>query len=276
MAKRSLDKDIKKTIFEARNLIAAISKADSNEAETRKRIDHILERVMGYDTFKHLTQEYAIHGAGDTVHCDIAIQLECEESAKPEMLVEVKRINIDLAPKHIRQAASYAINIGCEWMLLTNSNDWKLYHIAYGKPPETRLIDSWNLLNDDPLALAKKFAIVSYKNVKNKGLDALWEKRTALTPSNMLKTILSEESIRLYQRKLKKSTGVSVSPEDIVSQFRHLLNESALREMSNIKISLPTRQQRAKTSRVSKKKPTSVEQQVEATLAEKQSKDEGS
>jgi hypothetical protein len=276
MAKRSLDKDIKKTIFEARNLVAAISKADSNEAETRKRIDHILERVMGYDTFKHLTQEYAIHGAGDTVHCDIAIQLEREESAKPEMLVEVKRINIDLAPKHIRQAASYAINIGCEWMLLTNSNDWKLYHIAYGKPPETRLIDSWNLLTDDPLALAKKFAMVSHKNVKNKGLDALWEKRTALTPSNMLKTILSEESIRLYQRKLKKSTGVSVSPEDIVSQFRHLLNESALREMSNIKISLPTRQQRAKTSRVSKKKPTSVEQQVEAILAEKQSKDEGS
>ena len=276
MAKRSLDKDIKKAILEARTLVAAIAKADSNEAETRKRIDRILEIVMGYDTFKHLTQEYAIHGVGDAVHCDIAIQLGREESAKPEMLVEAKRINIDLAPKHVRQAASYAINIGCEWILLTNSNDWRLYHIAYGKPPETKLIESWNLLNDDPLTLAKKFATVSYKNIKNKGLDSLWERRTALIPSNMLKAILSEESIKLYQRKLKKSTGVSVSPEDIVSQFRQLLNESALREMSNIKISLPTRQQRTKTSRVSKKKPTSVEQQVEAILAEKQSKNEGS
>jgi len=276
MAKRSLDKDIKKAILEARTLVAAIAKADSNEAETRKRIDRILETVMGYDTFKHLTQEYAIHGVGDAVHCDIAIQLGREESAKPEMLVEAKRINIDLAPKHIRQAASYAINIGCEWILLTNGNDWRLYHIAYGKPPETKLIESWNLLNDDPLTLAKKFATVSYKNVKNKGLDSLWERRTALIPSNMLKAILSEESIKLYQRKLKKSTGVSVSLEDIVSQFRQLLNESALREMSNIKISLPASRQRIKTSRVSKKKPTSVEQQVEAILAEKQSKDEES
>lgn len=276
MAKRSLDKDIKKAILEARTLVAAIAKADSNEAETRKRIDRILEIVMGYDTFKHLTQEYAIHGVGDAVHCDIAIQLGREESAKPEMLVEAKRINIDLAPKHVRQAASYAINIGCEWILLTNSNDWRLYHIAYGKPPETKLIESWNLLNDDPLTLAKKFATVSYKNIKNKGLDSLWERRTALIPSNMLKAILSEESIKLYQRKLKKSTSVSVSPEDIVSQFRQLLNESALREMSNIKISLPASRQRTKTSRVSKKKPTSVEQQVEAILAEKQSKNEGS
>ena len=83
--------------------------------------------------------------------------------------------------------------------------------------------------------MAKKFALVSYKNVKSKSLDTLWQKRTVLTTTNMLKAILSEEALRLYQRRLKKSTGVSVSPEDIVSQFRHLLNESALSEMSNIK-----------------------------------------
>lgn len=275
MAKRSLDKDIKKTILEARDLVTAIAKADSNEAETRRRIDHILEMVMGYDTFKHLTQEYAIHGAGDTAHCDIAIQLGHEESAKPEMLIEAKRVNIDLAPKHIRQAASYAIDIGCEWILLTNSNEWKLYHIAYGKPPETRLIESWSLLNDDPLALAKKFALVSYKNVRNKSLDALWQKRIALTPGNMLRTILSEESIKLYQRRLRKSTRVNISPEDIVSQFRHLLNESALSEMNNIKILLPARQQRARTPRGPKKRSTSIAQPLEAIPAKEQSAEEG-
>lgn len=276
MAKRTLDKDIKKAILEARNLVAAIAKADSNEAETRRRIDHILETVLGYDTFKHLTQEYGIRGAGDTVHCDIAIQLGHDESAKPEMLIEAKRVNIDLAPKHIRQAASYAINIGCEWILLTNSKDWKLYHIAYGKPPETKLVESWSLLNDDPLALAKKFALVSYKNVRNKSLDALWQRRTVLSPRNMLRAILSEESIKLYQRRLKKSTGVSISPEDIISQFRHLLNESALSEMNNIKILLPARQQRAKTSRGPKKESAFVAQRVEAIPATEQSDQEGS
>ena len=276
MRKHGLDKDIKKAIFEARSMVEAIAKVDASEAETRRRIDHIFEVLMGYDRFKHITEEYAIKGAGDTTHCDIAIQLGHEEESKPEMFVECKRVNINLTQKHIGQAAYYAINYGCEWVLLTNSKDWKLYHITCGQPPQTKLIESWNLLTDDPLVLAKKFQIISYKNVRNKGLDTLWEKRNVLTPSNMLKAILSEESIKLYQRRLKKSTGVNISPEDIVGQFRHLLNESALSEMNNIKILLPARQQRAKTSKAPKPKAPSIEQQVEAILAEKQSNDQES
>ena len=276
MPKPSLDKAAKKALLDARSLVEAIAKADSNEAETRKRIDHILETLMGYDTFKHITQEYAIHGAGDTVHCDMAIQLSHEESSKPDILIEVKRVNIDLSPKHIRQAASYAIDIGCEWILLANSKEWRLYHITFGKPPQTKLIESWDLLNDDLLVLSKKFEIVSYKNVRKQGLDKLWEKRNVLTASNMLKAILAEESIKLYQRSVKKATDVTVSPEDIVGSFRHLLNEAALSEMDKIKISLPARQQRAKTPKAAKSKPTSVEQEVEAILAEKQSNDQES
>lgn len=272
MPKPSLDKDTKKAILEARSLVEASVKADSNEAETRKRIDRILETLLGYDTFKHITREHEIHGTGDTVYCDIAIQLDHEEQSKPEVIVEVKRVNIDLAPKHLKQAASYAIDIGCEWILLTNSKDWKLYHIAYGKPPQTKLIESWNLLNDNTLVLARKFEIISYKNVRKQGLDTLWAKHDVLTTNNMLKAILSEESIKLYQRRLK-TKGIPISPEDIVSSFRHLLNESALSEMDKIKISLPARQQRSKTSKAAKSKPTSIEQEVESILAEKQSND---
>ena len=276
MAKHSLDKDIKKAILEARRMVEDIVKRDSNESDTRKRIDRILEIVMGYDTLKHCTQEYAISGAGDTVHCDIAIQLDHEEDSKPEMFIECKRVNFDLTKKHLGQAASYAINYGCEWVLLTNSREWKLYHITYGKPPQTKLAESWNLLNDDPLSLAKKFEIISYKNVRQKGLDRLRDKVSVLNASNMLKAILSEEAIKLYQHWLKKSTGVSISPEDIVSQFRHLLNETALSEMNNIKILLPARKQRARLrlQKAPKSKSISVEQEAEAILAEKQSNDQ--
>jgi hypothetical protein len=270
MPKPKLDKAAKKKILEARSLVEAIAKADSGEAETRKRIDHIFEVLMGYDRFKHMTEEYAIKGAGDTTHCDIAVQLEHEESSKPEMFIECKRVNIDLAPKHVRQAASYAIDKGCEWVLLTNSKDWKLYHISYGKPPQTRLIESWNLVNDDPLVLAKKFEIISYKNVKNKGLDTLWGKRNALNTSNMLKAILSEESIKLLQRRLNKVAGSRISPEDVVGQFRHLLNEAALSEMDKLRISLPAKKQRAKKSKTPKAKTPSVEQEIEAILADKE------
>jgi len=60
MAKQKLDRETRKALLNARSLIEAIAKADSNEAETRKRIDHIFEALMGYDTFKHITQEYAL------------------------------------------------------------------------------------------------------------------------------------------------------------------------------------------------------------------------
>jgi len=70
---------------------------------------------------------------------------------------------------------------------------------------------------------------------------------------------------------MKKATNVTVSPEDIVGSFRHLLNEAALSEIDKIKISLPAKQQHTKTKKVAKSKPTSVEQEVEAILAEKDS-----
>jgi len=248
MAKKKLDRETRKALLYARSLIEAIAKADSNEAETRKRIDHIFEALMGYDTFKHITQEYAIHGVGDTVRCDIAIQLDHEESSKPDFLVEIKKVNIDLAPKHLRQAASYAIDIGCEWVLLTNSKEWKLYHISFDKPPQTKLINSWNIINDDLALLAKRFELVSYKNVKKGSLSRLWEKSNVLTAQNLLKVILSEKSIRLIRSELKKTTDVTVSPEEIVGAIRHLLNESSIAEMSKIKVSLPVKKQGKKTT----------------------------
>jgi len=261
MAKQKLDKETRRAILEARSMIEAIAKADMNEAETRKRIDRLFETLMGYDTFKHVTQEYAIHGAGDTVHCDFAVQIDHKESSKPDFLVEIKRVNIDLAPKHLRQAASYAIDIGCEWVLLTNSKEWKLYHISFGKPPQTKLIDSWNLISDDLSILARKFDLIGYKNVKRGGLAKLWEKANVLSAQNILKVILSEESMVLIRRGLKRVTDVTVSPEEIVGAVRRLLNEAALAEMEKIRISLPKRKPRktASKSRKEKEEPSAEE-----------------
>jgi len=247
MAKQKLDKEVKKAILDVRSKIEDLAKADGNEDETRKRVDYAFETLMGYDTFKHITAEYAIHGPGSTVHCDIAIQLD-RESSKPDLLVEVKRVNMDLAPKHLRQAASYAINIGCEWALLTNSKEWKLYHISFGKPPQTKLIVSWNLINDDPVTLVEKFNLIGYKNIKKGGLAQLWEKANVLTAQNLFRVILSEESIILIRRQLKKVTDVTVSPEEIVGAVRRLLNEAALTEMEKIRISLPEKKQRKRTT----------------------------
>jgi hypothetical protein len=258
MAKQKLDREVRKAILDARKLVEAVAKADGNEAETRKRIDYIFQSLMGYDTFKHISSEYAVHGVGDTEHCDFAIQLNYDETSKPDFLVEIKKVNLDLAPKHLKQVTSYAINIGCEWVLLTNGREWKLYHITFTQPPQTKIVDSWNLINDELQVLANKFNQICYKSIKRGRLLQIWEKRNVLTAHNILKAILSGDSIKLIRRDLKKATDVTVSPEEIVGAVRRMLNESALGEIDKIKISLPEKKQRKKkTIPKSSEEPTS-------------------
>jgi len=239
MPRKALDKETKRVILDARSMIQAAEKADCNEAETRRRIERIFESLMGYDAFKHLSRERAVRGAGETEHVDFAIQLDEGDSAKPEIMVEIKRVCVDLAPKHLKQVSSYAINAGCEWILLTNSKEWRLYHVSFGQPPVTKLIHGWNILTDDVSLLAKRFELISYKNVKKSGLDDLWQKTNVLHPRNLLQAILSEPSLKALRRELRKDSGVHLSPEEIVSGVRRLLNETALSELENVRISIP-------------------------------------
>lgn len=246
MPLRTLNREIRRAILKARRMIQEAIKADCNEAETRRRIERIFESMMGYDVLKHLSREHAVRGAGETEHVDFAIQLEEGEKAKPEIMVEIKRANVNLAPKHLRQAASYAINAGSEWIILTNSADWKLYHVSYGQPPITKLIYSWNIISDDISVIAKCFDIISYNNVKKGKLDDLWQKTNVLSPANLLEAILSDTSIRILRRELRKDSGILLSPEEILSGIRRILNESALRELENISLILSKKQIRTR------------------------------
>ncbi|MCK4850145.1 MAG: type I restriction enzyme HsdR N-terminal domain-containing protein [Phycisphaerae bacterium] len=257
MARQKIDRETKKVILEARKMIADVARADGNEAETRKRVERIFASLMGYDSLKHLSSEHAVRGPGVTEYCDFTIQLAEGDKTKQVIFVELKRVNVDLATKHLKQVSSYAINAGCEWIILTNGREWRTYHVSFGQPPETRLISSWNLLLDEPATLAEKFSLFGYRNVRRGGLDEIWRKDNVLTPGNLLSVILSEESIRLLRRKLKKASDVRVAPEEIVGAIRRILNEAALGEMENIKISLPEKKKRTR-----KPKPTPPAQET--------------
>jgi len=249
MSRISVDKNFRRAILDARRMIQEAEKLDCNEADTRRRIERIFENVMGYDTLKHMSRELAVRGAGETEHVDFAVQLEQGDEAKPLIMVEIKRVNVGLASKHVRQASSYAINSGCEWVLLTNSREWKLYHVSYGQPPVTKLVYSWDILTDDVSNLAERFHLISLKSVKKGNLDDVWQKTSVLHAHNLLQAMLSEASLKLLRRELRKTTDVLLAPEEVVGGIRRLLNEAALAEMENIKVSLSERKPKRRSSR---------------------------
>lgn len=226
-------------------MIEELERSDGNESETRRRVERLFDTLMGYDPFKHLSREHAIHGAGETEHVDFAIQVDGPDSA-PRIMVELKRVGIDLAAKHLKQVSSYAINAGCEWILLTNGRHWRLYHVTFGQPPETKLLRSWNLMQDDPVDLAECFGLVSFKSVRKGTLDDHWQKINVLSHKNTLAAILGEPSVKLLRRELKRTTGTSVALEDIVAAVRRLLNEAALTELGSMRITFTERKSRTR------------------------------
>ena len=247
MATQKPDKEIKRALLDARSKIEKLIETDANEVKTRQLIERIFETCMGFDVLRYVTPEYAVHGIGDTEYCDLAIRLD--ENSPPKILVEIKRVRKDLSVKHLTQAARYAIDKGCEWALLTNGREWRLYNIFFDKTPQATLIESWNLINDDMATIADKFNLICYKNLKRDLLDEIKIKTRILNTHNILKIILSENSLSSIRRSLRRMKGgVAVSPEEVVGAIRRLLNETALSELENIKISLGAKKPKRKTT----------------------------
>jgi hypothetical protein len=262
MVRKSVDKEVKRKIYDSRRLVEKVMKADGNEAETRRRVERIFETLMGYNAFEHLSRERAVKGAGETEHVDFAVQLEPGTDAEPVIMIELKRVGVDLAIKHLKQVSSYAIDSGCEWILLTNSRDWRLYHVEFGQPPKTKLVEQWNLLTDDIGELSAKFDLISYKNVKKGSLKKLWKKATVLSPDSLISALVSQDCMKVLCRVLRKNTSVMVAPDDALNGIRKLLNENASVELSKIKIDFadkrntPRRQNKDKESEPSQPEQT--------------------
>lgn len=276
MPKKSTDKETRKAIRNAKGMIEQVMRNDANEAETRRRVERIFENVLGYDVLTHLSRERAVQGAGETEHVDFTINLEGGPDAKPVVMVELKRVGVDLALKHLKQVTSYAIDTGCEWIILTNGREWRLYHVEFGQPPVTTLLDDWNLLTDEPADLAVKFELISYKNIRSGGLDKLWLRTKVLEPRNLLTAILSEPSLRYIRKHLRQSMGVGVGVEEIVQGIRKLLNEAAAIEMDSISVKLQRKKRTPKRAAtvVGSAQPSHNNEMALATKHENSSKTE--
>lgn len=188
---------------------------DVSEADTVTIVKDLLSELFGYDKWAELTSEHNIRGT----FCDLAVKLE----AKLAFLIEVKAIGLDLKDNHIKQAIDYASNQGCEWVVLTNAIEWRLYHVVFKKPIDKQEIAHFNLLevstkDDNDL---EKMHLITREGFTKSALVDYRDRKDATSRFMLAAIILNSESvISAIRREIRRVSEISVDEELIDKMLR--------------------------------------------------------
>lgn len=191
-------------------VLAAAKSRDVNESDTVVILNDIFADVFGYDKYFEITSEFAIRGT----FCDLAIKLD----GKVQALIEVKAVGIELKDQHVKQAIDYAANQGIDWVVLTNSLQWRIYKVVFAKPIDQELVCEFNFLgleakNDDHLTL---LFLLSKEGWTKSAVSDFHQQKQALSRFFVGATLLSEPVLAVIRRELKRvSPDVRIEVEQI-------------------------------------------------------------
>lgn len=191
--------------------IKRLKDQDANEADTVILVADLLADLFGYDKRENLTTEYAVRGR----FVDIALV----EERKPFAFLEVKAAGSELKDQHLRQVVDYAANHGVEWVILTNSNTWRVYKVIFGQPIDSELVEDIDLLTLNPRSkedLARLYALTlgGFKRgvLKDQHKQRQFVNRFVI--GNLLRTAPVLQLIRKELRRLDPT--LKVSEQDIL------------------------------------------------------------
>lgn len=145
---------------------------DINESDTVTLITDMLSDVFGWDKYIDLTSEHEIRGA----YCDIAIKAKPENKI-PWMIVEAKRIGINLSDNHLPQAAHYGADAGVEWIVLTTAMTWRVYRVSLTNRVNYELFSEFDFLNINFRSQndLQKLFVLSKEGAKKDAIDLLYQ-----------------------------------------------------------------------------------------------------
>jgi hypothetical protein len=199
------------TSLKAFNPILQAQRArDVSEADTVTVVKDLLGDAFGYDKYAEVTGEHSIRGT----FCDLAIKID----GKLALLIEVKAIGMELKDSHIKQAVDYASNQGCEWVILTNATEWRLYHVIFKKPidkQEVARIDllSANARNENDLEC---LYIISREGFTKNAVAEYRDRKDATSRFMIAAILLRSEAIqKAIRREIRRVSNILVEPAAI-------------------------------------------------------------
>ncbi len=204
-------------------IVEAAKIRDVNESDTVVLLTGILSDILGYDKYTDITTELSIRGT----YCDLAIKID----GKFSFLLEAKAIGIELKEQHVKQAVDYAANKGIEWVILTNSVNWKVFKIIFSKPIQNPLIfelDFLKLRSKAPEDI-EVLSVLSKEAVTKSSLDEYFIQKQATNRFMVGNLICEEPILNAIKKELKQVyPDIKVSTDEIKTV---LLNEVIKREL---------------------------------------------
>lgn len=192
---------------------------DAVEANTRLLVTDFLCDVLGFDKYSDLDAELNVKGD----FADYGIRINGQLVA----IVEVKRIKQTLNATHLRQAESYALREGVQWLFLTNGQMWQIYHVDPKKNDKSdlQLVLNVDLLDPSSRSPKKIGALVYFtKEFVSKGrVEDLWRAKAALSPKVVTEAIFVEESLNAIRREIRRKTKENVDLDDLKQAIQVLL-----------------------------------------------------
>jgi len=183
---------------------------DVNESDTASIVTDLLAEVFGYDKYHEVTSEHMIRGT----YCDLAVTIQ----GKLRLLIEVKAIGLDLKEKHLRQAANYAANQGCEWVALTNGIVWQVYRMDFGQHIKEELVLETNLLELNPREASTLdcLYLLTREGLMKGALPDYYVHKQATNRFVLGALVLSDPVVAVIRRELKKvSPKIKVSADHV-------------------------------------------------------------
>lgn len=197
------------------NILQQQKARDVSEADTVTVVKDLLSDLFGYDKYAELTSEHNIR----STFCDLAVKIE----GKLAFLIEVKAIGVELKDNHVKQAVDYAANQGCEWVVLTNSIEWRLYHVLFKKPIDKQEIAAFDLLaasgrNDADL---EKLHLITREGFTKSALAEYRDRKDATSRYMLAAIILHSDSVQnAIRREIRRVSEIMVEPESIDKMLR--------------------------------------------------------
>ncbi len=188
---------------------------DVSEADTVTVVKDLLSEVFGYDKYAEVTSEHSIRGT----YCDLAIKLE----GKLVLLIEVKAIGLELKDGHVKQAVDYASNQGCEWVVLTNGADWRLFHVLFKKPIDKQEIAHVNLMTASAKNEAdlERIYIMSREGFTKNAIAEYRDRKDATSRFMLAAIILRSDAVQsAIRREIRRVSDLLVEPEVIDKMLR--------------------------------------------------------